>query len=153
MLHGSKKFEFHSGKDSNKSILRKLLLSFFTHSHLVTTEKKGRVLKSALDVLVSKLRDSKQSNVNIVLKYLADARFVKSLFQNVGPQVQNITGGYVRLVKMGQRENDGTSMVRVEWAHPVVVDFSNKKKESAKTVKPEPKDVKSSKVAPSEKVK
>ena len=132
MLHGSKKIKFHDGKDSNKAILRNLLMSFFTHSHLVTTDKKGRVMKTVLDQMVYKLKDKSNSNYNAVLSSLPYQRFVNDLFDKVGPQVKNITGGYIRLKKLGQRENDGSYMVRLEWAHPVVLDWSKKNNSKVK---------------------
>ena len=123
MKHGYQKIKIHSGKDSNRMILRKLLSNFFINSHIVTTEKKGKILKTAVDALVSKLKQDKPANRNVVLSYIGDTKLVKHLFDKVGNQVSSINGGFVRLIKLGQRENDGSMMTKLEWAHPVVNDY------------------------------
>lgn len=135
MKHRTKLIKFHSGKDSNKMILRKMMTNFFTHSHIVTTEKRGKILKRFLDITVGKTREEKESNKNYLLKYFPSKTFVATLFAQVGPAVKDIVGGYVRIIRMNQRDNDGAMMVRVEWAHPVVIDWGGKKSEVAKPEK------------------
>ncbi len=129
MIHRTKKVKFHSGKDSNKMILRKLLTSFFLSSHLVTTEKKARVLKTFLDRIVAKTRVESEANKNYLLRYFPKTSFVNVLFKQVGPAIKAIEGGYVRTVRLMRRQNDATTMVRVEWAHPVVLDWGVPAKE------------------------
>lgn len=127
MLHNASKIKFHSGKDSNKMIVRKLLLNFLTHSHIVTTQKKGKVLKTIADKLVHKLKSKTESNKNVLLKYFPNSKLVNKLFDEVGAQVKNVNGGFLRVVKLNQRESDGSLMVRVEWAHPVVFNLKDVK--------------------------
>jgi len=128
MIHRTKKVKFHSGSDSNKMILRKLLTSFFIHSHVETTEKKARVLKTFLDRIVAKTREETQANKNYLLRYFPKTSFISVLFTQVGPAVKAIEGGYVRTVRIAQRQNDASTMVRVEWAHPVVLDWGGPEK-------------------------
>jgi len=135
MKHRTKLIKFHSGKDSNKMILRKMMTNFFMNSHIVTTEKRGKIIKRFLDIVVSKTREEKESNKNYLLKYFPSKVFVATLFAQVGPAVKHIVGGYVRIVRMNQRDNDGAMMVRVEWAHPVVINWEGKKPEKTKTEK------------------
>lgn len=132
MIHRTKKIKFHSGADSNKMILRKMLRNFFLNSHLETTEKRGKILKSSLDHIVAKTRVENEANKNYLLRYFPDMKFIRTLFTQVGPAVKDINGGYVRIVRKNQRENDATMMVRVEWAHPVVIDWEQKKKSTKK---------------------
>jgi len=140
MKHQVKNTKFHSGVDSNQMIVRKLMKNFLRRSTVVTTHLKGKVLKMNIDRIVSKSRTFTQSNKNVLLKYFPEPEYIKVLFEQVGPAVKDIAGGYVRIIKLGIRENDGASMVRVEWAHPVVIDWEPKSKEKSKpTVKPKAK--------------
>lgn len=127
MIHRTKKIKFHSGSDSNKMILRKMMRNFFMNAHLETTEKRGKILKSSLDHIIAKTRVESEANKNYLLRYFPDMKIIRTLFAQVGPVVKDINGGYVRIVRKNQRENDGSLMVRVEWAHPVVIDWENKK--------------------------
>ena len=116
-------------------ILRKMITNFFEHAHIVTTEKRGKILKRFLDITVSKTREESESNKNYLLQYFPSKTFVATLFSQVGPAVKDIVGGYVRVIRMNQRDNDGAMMVRVEWAHPVVIDWGGKKSSKAKNEK------------------
>ncbi len=118
-------------------ILRKMMTNFFKYSHIVTTEKRGKILKRFIDIAVAKTREETEASKNYLLKYFPSKAFVSTLFAQVGPAVKDIAGGYVRIVRMNQRDNDGSMMVRVEWAHPVVIDWGDKKEKTAKTEKAE----------------
>ncbi len=148
MRHRIHKIKFHSGSDSNQMILKKMLRNFFLSSHLVTTEKRAKILKSSLDRIVGKTRVETESNRNYVLRYITEPKIMKALFSQVGPAVKEIAGGYVRIVRKNQRENDASMMVRVEWAHPVIIDWGEKKPaekvvkdEKAPTVTKKPKKI------------
>jgi len=136
MIHRTKKIKFHSGADSNKMILRKMLRNFFLNSHLETTEKRAKILRSSLDRLIGKSRVESEANKNYILRYITEQEIVRALFAQVGPAVKDIAGGYVRLIRKNQRQSDAAMMVRVEWAHPVIIDWGDtKKKEAVKKTK------------------
>lgn len=123
-------------------ILKKMLRNFFISSHLVTTERRAKILKSSLDRIVGKTREESEANRNYVLRYITEPQIVKALFTQVGPAVKDIAGGYVRIIRKNQRENDASMMVRVEWAHPVIIDWGDKKKvEKEPTVTKKPKKI------------
>lgn len=156
MIHRTKKVKFHSGSDSNKMILRKMMRNFIVNSHIKTSEKRAKILKRYLDIVVSKSKEYSEANKNYLLRYFPDKNIISILFDQVGPAVKDINGGYVRIVRLNKRESDASMRVRLEWAHPVVIDKTPKA--SKEDEKPEPKKVakkvvakKTSKVA--EKVK
>lgn len=120
MRHGVKKTKFSSGKDANKMLLRKLVSNFLGNGFLKTTNVKAKVLKSELESLVTKMKVRKESNKNVLISYLNDKKLVEECFKTIGPALTSINGGYVRVIKLGQRDSDGTNMARVEWAYPVV---------------------------------
>ncbi|MFA9288802.1 MAG: bL17 family ribosomal protein [Weeksellaceae bacterium] len=137
MRHGIKKVKFKTGKDANEMMLRKLVYNFVTSAHLVTTEARAKHLKSTLDRMVGRTKERTEANKNYLLAMFNNASMVETLFAQVGPAVADITGGYVKLVRLNQRQNDASMMVRVEWAHPVVIDWKKPetKKEKAATAK------------------
>lgn len=138
-------------------ILRKLLRDFFLHAHIETTEKRAKVLKVYVDRIVSKTKERTEANKNYLLRYFPQTRFVNVLFDQVGPAVKAITGGYVRTVRLHQRITDGAVMMRVEWAHPVVISWEPVTKASkasrAKALSEKTSEVKKPKAAPAKKSK
>ena len=132
MRHRTNKFTFGSGIDANSMLMRKLMKNFMSSSHIETTIARAKALKVYMDRIVSKTRVYSESNKNYLLRYFPEKKYQKVLFDQIGPAIAKISGGYVRIVRLGQRDNDGAMMARVEWAHPVVIDWESKKKSSKK---------------------
>lgn len=126
MRHQTKKIKFKDGQDSNTMIMRKLMYNFLRSAHLTTTEKKAKALKMYMDIVVSKSKEKTEANKNFMLAYLPN-KMIKVLFEQVGPAVAKINGGFIKTTRLNQRLTDGSLMVKVQWAHPVVIDWGDKK--------------------------
>lgn len=137
MIHKTKKIKFKNGQDSNSMIMRKLMYNFLRDSRITTTEARAKALKMYLERIISKAKEKTESNKNYILRYFPNKKIISVLFDQVGPAFANINGGYVKIVRLSQRENDAAMMVQLLWAHPVVVDWSEKAEESQKESKPE----------------
>jgi len=153
MQHRTNKFTFGSGVDANSMLMRKLMKNFINSSRIETTISRAKALKVYMDRIVSKTRVYSESNKNYLLRYFPEKKYQKVLFDQIGPAIAKISGGYVRIVRLGQRDNDGAMMARVEWAHPVVIDWESKIKSSKKTdqkeiTKPSPKAAEEEKSEP-----
>lgn len=122
MRHRVKKIKFNFGKDANKMLLRKLAVNFLTKGSLKTTLAKGKVLKSFLERLVSRMKVKSEVNKNYLIRYLGDSKLVENCFKNIGPVFSNVNGGYVRIIKLNFRSTDGAFLARLEWTKPVVLE-------------------------------
>ena len=129
MRHLTKKVKFHDGQDSDTSIMKKLMYNFLRNAHITTTERKAKVLKMYMDRAISKTKEKTEANKNYLLSYFPDSKIIKVLFEQVGPAIAKINGGFVKTTRINQRQTDGALMVKVQWAHPVVIDWGDKKKE------------------------
>ncbi len=146
MNHGTKKVKFKDGQDSNTMIMRKLMYNFLRFSHLTTTERKAKALKMYLDRILTKSKVKSEANKNYLLRYFQQKGVMDVLFEQVGPAIEKIQGGYVRIVRKNQRINDGAMMVQVRWAHPVVLDWGDKKEVTEPEKKTEKKEATAEKV-------
>src|SRR5438552_2143001 len=115
MEHARKNLRFKYGKDANKMLLRKLAKNFILKGKLTTTEKKAKFLKPNIEILVNGAKKNSQSAMNNLKSRLADKKVLEILINQVAPVFKNRVGGYVRLVKLSQRESDGSKMARIEW--------------------------------------
>lgn len=131
MKHRVKNIKFNRGQDANQMMVKKLLYNFLKSSALVITEKRGKALKSYLDRILSKTKEQTESNKNYLLRYFPQKHFVDVLFAQVGPSIQNINGGYTSLTKLNQRDSDGAYMVKIQWAHPISINWDGSKKEES----------------------
>jgi len=140
MKHRTNKITFGSGIDANSMMMRKLMKNFIRASHIETTIPRAKALKIYMDRVVSKALVYTESNKNYLLRYFPEKMYQRVLFTQIGPALSKIRGGYVRIIRLSQRDNDGAMMARMEWAHPVVVDWENiqpiqKKKEKVTKAK------------------
>lgn len=119
MKHRINKIKFKNGKDANKMLVRKLLINFVRYGKLTTTDKKAKVLKSSIEKLVEKAKESTQANTNYLLRYMVTKDVVDFMYKEVGPVCKEKVGGYVRIEKLLPRESDNAPMAQVVWAYPV----------------------------------
>lgn len=147
MRHGVKKTKFRSGRDANRMLMRKLALNFLAHGKLTTTITKAKVLKTYMEQLTEKAKERKESNKNYLLRRLANVSVVNRMFDEVGPSVKEVTGGYVRIVKLGERDSDGALMARVQWTKPVLAITQEVAKPEVKEEAPAKAEVKPKKAA------
>lgn len=141
MRHRIKKIKFKKGRDASKMLLRKLLVNFLTKGKIVTTLKKAKVLKSAVERLVEKSKKFSEANKNCLLKILGDCHLVQEQFKTVGTVLKDKIGGYVRVLKLDQRASDGALMAKLEWVYPVILEEKSKKKKAVE-IKVDQKKVK-----------
>lgn len=120
MRHGVKKIKFSNGVDANRAIVRKLAINFFLRGKLSTTLPKAKAIKPVLERLIEKMKVKTEANVNYLRKKLDNKEVIKMAYRDIGPVVAKINGGYVRIVKLGQRESDGAETARIEWVYPII---------------------------------
>lgn len=132
MKHSIKKIKIRGGKDANKMLVRKLAMNFLISSKIVTTEKKARVLKSFMDKIITKAKYRTEANKNVLLQYFPKNNVVEELFTQVSATFADRSGGYVRVIKLNQRANDGAMMTQVEWVEPITFNFVKKVEKATK---------------------
>ena len=134
MRHG-KKFN-HLGRKTahRKAMLANMACSLIEHKRINTTVAKAKALRQFVEPLITKSKDDTTHNRRIVFSYLRDKYAVTELFKEVSVKVADRPGGYLRIIKLGNRQGDNASMAMVE-----LVDYNeiynpngNKKKKSTR---------------------
>jgi large subunit ribosomal protein L17 len=120
MRHGVKKIKFSNGVDANRALVRKLAVNFFLKGKLSTTLSKAKAIKPVIERLVEKMKVKTESNLNYLKQKLDNKEVIEMAYRDIGPTVAKINGGYVRVIKLGQRESDGAETARVEWVYPII---------------------------------
>lgn len=120
MRHGVKKFKFSNGIDANRALARKLAVNFFLNGKLSTTLPKAKAIKPVIERLVEKMKVRTEANVNYLKSKLDSKEVIEIAYRDISPVIAKVNGGYVRIVKLGQRESDGAETARIEWVYPVI---------------------------------
>lgn len=141
MKHGVKGTKFGKGYDSNKMLMRKLVYNFFMHGKIVTTDTKVKAVKPLIDRLATKLQEQTEANKNYILRYVNHPKMVEAMYEQITPSIKGRISGFVRNIRVAQRESDNALMSRLEWVDAVVFEYGIQKKSKPEAVKPtqEPK--------------
>lgn len=126
MWHRVKKIKFNDGRDANKMLLKKLAVNFLTKGKITTTKAKAKALRSFLEKILNKAKEETEANKNFLHKNLGDKKAIELIFKEIRPVVKERTSGYLKLSFLGQRLSDGSEMVQVNWAVPVVINQEKK---------------------------
>src|SRR2546429_9130420 len=88
--------------------------SLFTHEAITTTEAKAKALRPYAEKLITFAKRGDVAARREVLRVVPDRDVVHKLFSEIGPRFAERSGGYTRILKLGQRQGDGAPMGRVE---------------------------------------
>lgn len=114
MRHG-KKFNHLSRKTAHrKSMLANMACSLIEHKRINTTEAKAKALRQYVEPLITKSKNDTTHNRRIVFSTLKNKYAVSELFRDVAVKVGDRPGGYVRIIKLGNRQGDNAAMAMVE---------------------------------------
>ncbi|MGI9532190.1 50S ribosomal protein L17 [Lutimonas sp.] len=114
MRHG-KKFNHLSRKTAHrKAMLANMACSLIEHKRINTTVAKAKALRQYVEPLITKSKEDSTHNRRIVFSSLRDKYAVSELFRDVAVKVGDRPGGYVRIIKLGNRQGDNAPMAMVE---------------------------------------
>lgn len=114
MRHG-KKFN-HLGRQTahRKAMFANMANSLIEHKRINTTVAKAKALRQFIEPLITKSKDDTTHNRRIVFSYLRNKYAVTELFKEVSVKVADRPGGYLRIIKLGNRQGDNAPMAMVE---------------------------------------
>lgn len=114
MRHG-KKFNHLSRKTAHrKAMLANMACSLIEHKRINTTVAKAKALRQYVEPLITKSKNDSTHNRRIVFSNLRSKEAVSELFRDVAVKVGDRPGGYIRIIKLGNRQGDNADMAMVE---------------------------------------
>jgi len=102
------------GPAHERLLLNNLAASLFTHKAVTTTETKAKRVQPVAEKLVSLAKRGDLHARRQVMADITDKSVVHELFTNVAPLVQDRSGGYTRITKLGFRKGDNAPMALIE---------------------------------------
>jgi len=102
------------GPAHERLMLNNLASSLFTHKAVTTTQTKAKRVQPVAEKLVSLAKRGDLHARRQVMADITDKSVVHELFTNVAPLVQDRSGGYTRITKLGFRKGDNAPMALIE---------------------------------------
>jgi len=114
MKHLKKNRKFGRTADYRKAFLSNLGNSLILKERIKTTEARAKEIRPIIEKMVSVAKKETVANRRLLLKNLA-VKPVNKLFKDLAPRFKERHGGYLRILKIANRKNDGAKMALIEF--------------------------------------
>jgi large subunit ribosomal protein L17 len=115
MRHKVDGSSFGRTANQRKALLRGVVSSLFQHQRIETTLTKAKAVKGIAEKLITLGKRGDLHSKRIALSYIPNRSAIAKLFSEIAPRFINRNGGYLRIVKTGQRVNDRAPMAILEF--------------------------------------
>jgi len=121
----------HSGRDlGRKSAHRKAMFSnmcnsLILHEQIKTTLPKAKELRRYIEPLITVSKSDSVASRRLVFNRLRSKFSVGKLFTVLGPRFVERPGGYVRVLKCGNRAGDNAPMAIIEFVERTAEDSAD----------------------------
>jgi len=97
-----------------RALYRNLITELFRHERIRTTEAKAEAVQGKAEKLITLGKRGDLHARRLAAARLNDPAIVQKLFDELAPRYEGRSGGYTRILKLGQRQGDGAPMVLLE---------------------------------------
>lgn len=95
-------------------MLSNMATSLFRHERVRTTTAKAKELRPFAERLITLARRGDLHARRQAARTVHDKEVLKKLFDTLGPRFADRDGGYMRILKLGQRKGDGAQIALVQ---------------------------------------
>jgi len=115
MRHKKTKRTLGRKSGPRKALIKNLLNSLILYEKIKTTETKAKEIKPLIERMVTRAKKDTLHNRREIMKTIPTKNAVKKLFEVIGPKYKERKGGYLRIVKLGERKGDAAPIVLIEF--------------------------------------
>jgi large subunit ribosomal protein L17 len=94
-------------------MLSNMATSLFRHERIQTTAAKAKELRPFAERLITLARRGDLQARRLAARKIHDKAALQKLFETLGPRYADRKGGYMRILKVGQRRGDGAEIALV----------------------------------------
>ncbi len=129
MRHKMVSTTFGQSSAHRRAMLAQLVCSLIEEKRIETTLPRARAARSLAEKMVTLARRGGLAARRKAIAVLRQPPVVKTLFEKIAPLCQDRSGGYTRIVKLGERRGDSAPVAILEWVSIAHVDKKKKKPE------------------------
>ena len=96
------------------AMLASLAQSLVLYEHVKTTKAKAKIVRPIIERAIHISKDGSLAARRRLIALFPDALAVKKTIEVIGPRYKDRSGGYIRIIPIGQRKGDGADMVQIE---------------------------------------
>lgn len=114
MRHRKSGRRFGRTSSHRKAMFQNMVNSILRHEMIKTTLAKAKDLRRYAEPLITLAKEDSVSKRRLAFARLRDDEIVAKLFNEIGPRFKSRPGGYLRILKCGERKGDSAPMAIVE---------------------------------------
>jgi large subunit ribosomal protein L17 len=114
MRHLKSGRKLNRNSSHRKAMFRNMANSLFEHEIIKTTVPKAKELRRVAEPLITLAKSDSVAHRRLAFDRLRDKGSVGKLFDELGPRYVESPGGYLRILKCGNRTGDKAPMAYVE---------------------------------------
>ncbi|MCK9539121.1 50S ribosomal protein L17 [Dokdonella sp.] len=114
MRHQKSGRKFSRTSSHREAMFKNMSASLFKHELIRTTLPKAKELRRVAEPLITLAKEDGVANRRLAFARLRDKEAVGKLFVELGPRYRERKGGYLRILKCGNRVGDNAPMAYVE---------------------------------------
>jgi large subunit ribosomal protein L17 len=114
MRHRNLGRRFGRTSSHRKAMFQNMVKSVLRHEVIKTTLTKAKDLRRYAEPLITLAKEDTPSKRRLAFDRLRDDAIVAKLFNEIGPRFKGRPGGYLRILKCGERKGDAAPMAVVE---------------------------------------
>jgi large subunit ribosomal protein L17 len=114
MRHRNSGRYFGRNSSHRKAMFKNMMVSLLKHELIKTTVAKAKELRGYIEPMITLAKIDSVHNRRLAFARLRDRDMVQKLFNEIGPHYTTRPGGYLRVLKCGNRKGDCAPMAIVE---------------------------------------
>ena len=114
MRHRQSGRQLNRNSPHRTAMFRNMASSLFEHEIIKTTLVKAKELRTVAEPLITLAKKDSVANRRLVFDRTRNKKMVGKLFSELGPRYAERPGGYIRILKCGERAGDKAPMAYVE---------------------------------------
>ena len=115
MRHNKKFNHLGRTKSHREALLANMTVSLIMAKRITTTVAKAKALRVYAEPIINRAKEDSTNNHRIVFSYLQDKEAIKELFGEIATKIANRPGGYLRILKLGNRLGDNAATAMIEF--------------------------------------
>src|SRR5574343_373419 len=114
MRHRNSGVKLGRNSSHRKAMFQNMAVSLFEHELIRTTLPKAKELRRVAEPLITLSKNDNVANRRLAFARTRSKEIVGKLFTVLGPRYKERNGGYLRVLKAGNRPGDNAPMAYVE---------------------------------------
>ena len=115
MRHHSSIRKFGREKNQRRALMRSLARNLIRDLKIKTTLPKAKELRPYVEKLITKAKGDTVASRRLINSRIHSALETKKLFDTVAPKYKDRNGGYTRIIRLPNRDLDGSPMAIIEF--------------------------------------